>query len=126
MRWLKHLRKDHAPEHEDGLGQSFADDIRFHLRFRSMVKQPIRWAMPTPEEEMLWECHPVVGRFGDFVIGVAAIDGAACVILERMWHGWPDPPRYCVFALRGDTIWMASDFQRLPAEWIMPASSTSV
>ena len=106
---------------DDGFGQSVADDARFFLRFRAMKRRAISWRKPGEAEGAEIETHPVLGRFGDCTIAVADVDGLRCLVRERLWHGWPDPPEFVFFALATDgSIWSARDFDLWPRAWTRP------
>jgi hypothetical protein len=51
---------------------------------------------------------------------MARLDGRQWIVRERDWSGWPDPPRYVLFVLEGETVWMARDFDRWPSLWPKP------
>lgn len=105
-----------GPETNDGFGQSLFDDLRYRCRFRACRRLPIAWRRPSPEETARWDAHPIVSRFGD-LLAVATRDGRDWVVRERLWHGWPDPPEFAVFALDGEAIWLAKDFHAWPPAW---------
>ena len=102
---------------EDGFGQTLAADLIYLKRFRACRRRTVRWRAPTPEEAARWAAHPIVGRFGDETVAVAEVDGRDWVVRENDWWGWPDPNRYPFFALEGDAIWAATDFNRWPKAW---------
>ncbi|ASY72583.1 hypothetical protein N181_22480 [Sinorhizobium fredii USDA 205] len=58
--------------------------------------------------------------FGDTTVAVAWLDGRRWIVKERFWFGWPDPPRYVLFVLESETVWMAKDFNRWPPQWRKP------
>jgi hypothetical protein len=91
-----------------------------------MKRRAIVWRKPDSDEEHTIETHPILGRFGDCTIAVADVEGRRCVVRERMWHGWPDPPEFAFFALSADgSVWSARDFNTWPASWTRPASHPS-
>ena len=56
--------------------------------------------------------------FGDGLHAVADADGRSWVVTERDWFGWPDPPRFAVFAFEPNgSVWMAFDFNTWPHCW---------
>ena len=120
LRWLIGLRGPDEPV--DGFGQSFIDDLRFLARLRRYRRLAVRWEAPSWQEERDWDDHPIVGRFGDMTIATALIAGRRCVLRDRDWFGWPDPPRYAVFILDGQDIWAAGDMNVLPPCWTVPPS----
>jgi hypothetical protein len=117
-RWLK--RWWDGPEDQDGFGQSLADDLRFWARFRTCRMRPVLWRKPTPQERAGIESHPILTRFGDDTIAVADVDGRRWIVRDRLWFGWPDPPEFAFFALDGDSIWAAVDFNHWPSRWQRP------
>lgn len=107
----------------DGLGQGWWIDLLWWWRFRQSRRSAISWFKPTPADEDRIESHPQIRRFGDVTIAIAKFDGKQWIARERDWFGWPDPPRYALFALQGETIWMARDFDRWPPSWSGPPAA---
>lgn len=93
----------------DGFGQSMADDIRYLARFRRCRRQRVTWRVPTDDEVAAQDTHPLLGRFGDWPVLVAEVDGRRWSVRERIWHGWPDPARYAFFATQGEEVWAGAD-----------------
>ena len=105
----------------DGFGQSLIDDAKFVLRFRACRSRDVVWRTPTDSEQAHWAGHPIAGRFGDDTLAVCEIDGRSWVVRERLFHGWPDPPRFAFFALEDDgRVWCARDFTQWPPRWTGP------
>ncbi|WP_288411358.1 hypothetical protein [uncultured Sphingomonas sp.] len=113
-------RRSRPPVEPDGFGQSLRDDLRFWHRFRRARSRAVAWCVPTDAERKAIEAHPILGRFGDDTIAVAEVDGERWTVRERVWHGWPDPPRYVFFATAGNTIRAAADFADWPPRWTRP------
>jgi hypothetical protein len=107
-------------EGQDGLGQGLLDELRWYGRFRRAGRMSIPWRHPEPADEERVARHPGMTRFGDATTAVACFEGRHWVLRERDWSGWPDSPRYVVFALEGEAIRMAWDFDHLPRAWPMP------
>lgn len=106
---------------EDGFGQSVWDDIRWALRFRRIRCEPVPWRSPSPDEDQDICAHPTLGRFGDGVAAIAERGGRRWIVLENIWHGWPDPSRYALFVLEpDDAVWMAWGFHDWPTAWRRP------
>lgn len=101
----------------DGFGQNLIDDARWLLRGRALRGKPIVWRRPDYDEGRAIADDPFLGHFADTVTALAWVDGLACVVLERTWHGWPDPPRFALFAMRNRQIEIAIDFADWPAAW---------
>lgn len=108
------------PDGSDGFGQRFFEDFRFISRARKLRKTPMEWRKPSRDEEQQILADPFLGAFADDAIALAWHDGHACLVLERMWHGFPDPPRYAVFAMLESKIRLAADFHDWPACWMLP------
>ncbi|KQM86028.1 hypothetical protein ASE67_09150 [Sphingomonas sp. Leaf23] len=104
----------------DGFGQGMVDDLRFERHFRRARLRDVRWRVPTAVEVAAIEGHPILGRFGDHVLMVAEVDDERWIVRDRDWFGWPDPPEYAFFALAGDTIRAATDFDEWPPRWTLP------
>ncbi|WP_227323630.1 hypothetical protein [Acidisoma silvae] len=105
---------------QDGLGQSLWQDLRFLIRFSRYRRRSIIWVKPSDNESRLFDNHPLIGRFGDQTAWVSKNDDLLWVIRERDWWGWPDLPHYAVFALKGNVIWVATDFNTFPSRWNFP------
>lgn len=105
----------------DGFGQSLLADIRFARRFARMKRAEIDWREPTAGEEDEILADPMLGRFADDVTALGEYEDRACVVLERLWHGWPDPPRYVLFVVDDGQVWAAADFDAWPSAWSEPA-----
>ena len=109
---------------DDGLGQSLAEDARWLLRFRLAKRMPVTWRRPDLAEIAWWDDR--FGRFAEFVYAVAEVEGRRWAVLERTWHGWPDPPEYAWFAVDADDrVWAARDFDWWPAAWVAPPPLTT-
>lgn len=104
----------------DGFGQSLIADIRFARRFARMKRAAIAWREPTAGEEAEILADPMLGRFADDVTALGEYEGRACVVMERLWHGWPDPPRYVLFVVEDGKAWAAADFDTWPPAWNDP------
>ena len=114
------VRRAPVKAEPDGFGQSFFDDLRFRHHFRRACRRVVRWRVPTAGEVAAIEGHPILGRFGDHVLLVAEVDDERWIVRDRDWFGWPDPPEYVFFALAGDTIRAAADFDGWPPRWTLP------
>jgi hypothetical protein len=116
--FFKFLCKGSEEDEASGLGQSFADELRWWHTFIKLKKEPIRWRKPTPDEQLEHDAHADLGRFGDLTYAVATFDGCKLIVRERCWHGWPDPPEFVLFAFHADgTLWCAHDFDWWPKTW---------
>ncbi|MEM7505706.1 MAG: hypothetical protein AAF415_03090 [Pseudomonadota bacterium] len=110
-----------APGSHDGMGQGLLTDLLWIKRFRALRRRSVVWSVPDADEKAAWQLHPKVSKFGDFLIAVTDIDARRCWIVERIWHGWPDPPEFAFFALdRGGEVWAAADFHHWPVRWSRP------
>jgi len=108
---------------DDGVGQSLLEDVRYIWRFMGCWQRTIVWRAPDVAERKRYDEHPLFGRFGDDTIAIADIDGRRWIVRERLFYGWPDPPRYVFFALEAaDRIWSGADFHQWPRAWTMDAS----
>ncbi len=106
----------------DGLRASPWEELRWCPRFRRSRRTPIPWRKPTRDEESWASRHPDLGRFADSLFAVAAFAGRRWFVGERLWHGWPDMPRFVLFVLEDETVWAAWDFGRWPPAWPMPGT----
>jgi hypothetical protein len=107
------------PEPHDGYGQSLIDDISSSRRFRALRRQAITWHPPRDWRGELAADFPILDRFGDGVLCWHSEDGEDRVIIDRMWHGFPDPPEFAIFAFDAEKriVW-ATDFYWWPKTWV--------
>ncbi len=115
LRWLWAWLK--GPETGDGMGVSWAEEIRLGRRAKALRRVPVEWRKPDDAERRFYDDHPLIARFADDTIAIADIEGRRWVVRQRMWFGWPDPPEFAVFAFEGEAIWAAEDFDRWPNRW---------
>ena len=103
---------------QDGYGQSVMDDLRSARRFRRLRKLPIIWQAPDQWPGDIDADFPILDRFGDGVIAWHQADTETWIIIDRLWHGWPDPPEYAwlVFDQEGQII-AGYDFDTWPKAW---------
>ena len=104
----------------DGFGESLWDDARYLMRFRSCRQMRVAWRKPTWAHAKEDDNHPLLGRFGDDSFAEAIVDSRRWLVRERDWYGWPDSPRYAFFAMKGDDVWCAADFNHWPGLWQAP------
>jgi len=104
------------------MGQGFWIDLLWRRRFRSCATRPCDWQ---PADPQLLSDRPELLRFADWPFASTRVEDQRWVVLERLWAGFPDPPRYVFFALKPDgTIWAARDFHDWPAAWRMLEDET--
>lgn len=133
---------------QDGYGQGIFKDSLSWLRFQRFKQQNISFRQPDDLAKHIWHRSQIrnqkdesftLANFADFVEGCAEVtfDQQQIYMLlgARMWHGWPDPPEFCLFAftksqeemmplLEQDTIlwqkkdiFIGQDFDNLPKNW---------
>lgn len=105
----------------DGFGQGMREDIVFWLRCRKLRRRPIAWEKPCTAASKALEADPFLSRFGDFFEAIGWSGDLACVVIERAWHGFPDPPQFAFFAMRDNRVWAAADMGGWPRAWPAPA-----
>ncbi len=110
---------------KDGLGQSMATDALWIWRFRQCRKRRLIWQAPTEKDNRTWADDESLQRFGDSLIAVADVGNRRWMIVERDWHGWPDPPEWAFFAIENNNaVWAAADFDIWPDAWTRPNDVT--
>lgn len=114
------LDAEEALVSEDGLGQSLLKELRWWWRFRRARRSALAWRTPSIEESREIPEHPTMGRVADAAVALAEWEGRQWIVLERDWHGWPDPERYVLFVLEREEVWLAHDFDRWPDAWGEP------
>ena len=103
---------------DDGLGQSSVTDLKWIKRFKEVSRRNIAWRTPIASDIARFEAFQELQKFGDFLVAAADTAAQHLFVVERIWNGWPDPPRFAFFAISGDhTIWAAADFHRWPRRW---------
>ncbi len=59
--------------------------------------------------------------FADALDAVATAEGETWLMGERLWFGFPDPPRFMVVFLDAESrVIAATDLDRLPRGWTIP------
>jgi hypothetical protein len=78
------------------------------------------WRQASPEEQNWLKTQPELETLGDFLFLAPGIEDELWFLIERIWHGFPDPPKYAFLAydLNGQLI-VAKDVDRLPGAWIL-------
>jgi hypothetical protein len=116
-----------APEWEPApwtMAAAAADEQErgFHRR----ATRSISW------ERVPWAAFPPEGIFGhdsdwfsSFEVHfVASSDGEDLLLIQNIWHGWPDPPEWGLASRpsgRTDVRWQRwGHFPVLPSAWIVP------
>jgi hypothetical protein len=110
-----------GPELRDGYGQSLLDDIASARRFSLLKRDAITWQPPGSWPGRLEDDFPILNRFGDGALCWSSGAGENRIVIDRMWHGWPDPPEFAVFAFDVERriVW-ATDFDYWPERWERP------
>ena len=107
-----------GPPSPDGMGQGLIEDIRWLARHRRARRRSVTWRTPSDAAARWWRQHPRFGRFADDCVALAEVDERRWAVMERDWHGWPDPPRFVWFAIGADEgVHAAADFAEWPAAW---------
>lgn len=104
----------------DGLGQGLIHDVLWFLRFWRCRCHAIPWRVPADADESRINSRPRLARFGDDTVAVADWEGRSWIVRQSDFFGWPDGPRYTLFVLEGDAVWMAWGFYTWPATWGTP------
>ena len=83
------------------------------------------WQRATPEEYQWLKTQPQIEELGDFLFLAPAIEDELWLLVERTWHGFPDPPLYAflAFDLEGKLI-AGGDLDHLPRTWTLPKPQT--
>lgn len=110
-----------APETGDGYGQSLIDDVRSAARFRSLAKQSIDWLPVEAYPGDAYKDFPEIDRFGDSCFAYRRADNEDWFIVDRFWHGFPDPPEFAFLAFdQQRQIVTGYDFADWPDRWSKP------
>lgn len=106
-------------ELHDGYGQSLMDDLRSARRFCKLRKQSIIWQAPDQWPGDIYAQFPSLDRFGDGIVGWHEAVSQTMIIIDRLWHGWPDPPEYAWLMFdEGGRIIAGYDFNTWPQTWV--------
>jgi hypothetical protein len=96
----------------------------FHLR----ALKSINW-QPIP-----WTSFPLEGLFGHTTDWFSSIDaafyakhdGEDLILIDNVWNGWPDPPRWGLASRpsgqNGQPWSRWGHFQEIPSAWVVPSS----
>ncbi len=108
-------------ESQDGYGQNMLQDLRSALRFRAVSRQTISWSSIKAYRGDASIDFPVLDRFGDGIIAYYRNQEEDWFIIDRIWHGWPDPPEFAFFAFDSQKqIVTGQDFGCWPVTWTRP------
>ena len=91
------------------------------LRANKRLAQAVTWRFPTVVEQKSFEVHQILKTYAEFLVAAADVGDESWVLMERVWHGWPDPPRWIFIAFdpQGRTV-CGCDFDHIPTTWTMP------
>lgn len=90
-------------------------------RTAARKRRAARWRHPEPGE--LARFGAVVELFTEGLDAIATVHGETWLMGERLWFGFPDPPRYVVVFLDAEArVIAAADLNHLPRGWAMPAA----
>jgi hypothetical protein len=111
----------------DGYGQSLADDARSAIRFRKLSKQDLVWGPASDYPGNVAADFPILDRFGDGIFAYRAAAEEQWFIIDRLWHGFPDPPEFAFLAFDASKqIVTGKDFSTWPATWKRPSPAGGV
>ena len=80
-------------------------------------------AATNPEEHAWLKTQPELETLGDFLWLAPDIEDELWLLIERVWNGFPDPPKYAFLAFDlGGALMIAKDFDHLPTGWTLPES----
>lgn len=106
---------------DDGYGQSWLDELRASVRFRALKKQRLAWRPPGDWPGDAMTDFPLLAKFGDGIVAYWREGDEDWFIIDRIWHGWPDPPEFAFLAFDAQRrIVTACDFNDWPATWTRP------
>lgn len=90
-------------------------------RAKERLARTVVWRQPTDVEQKSFEGHRTLKIYAEFLVAAADVSDESWILMERVWHGWPDPPRWIFIAFdpQGREI-CAGDFDHIPANWTMP------
>ena len=90
-------------------------------RANERLRRTVEWRTPTSTEQKAFEAHRTLKTYADFLVAAVETDDESWILMERVWHGFPDPPRwiFIAFGPDGRTI-CGGDFDHIPTNWTMP------
>lgn len=104
----------------ESLSGSWAEEARWAQRFQAYAEQQINWCPAADYSGNFVADYPLVNAYAETLHSFAHVDRRLCVVMERTWHGFPDPPQYAFFAFEGAVLWAARDFDDWPQNWTPP------
>ncbi len=101
------------------LPRNLAETVVDRLRIATRERRMVSWRHPDSEERARF--GGVVEMFADALDAIATSEGETWLMGERLWFGFPDPPRYMVVFLDAESrVIAATDLDRLPQGWMIP------
>ena len=103
------------------LKTSLTHGVRHWRGFRVRAKRATVWRQASPEEHAWLKTQPELETLGDFLWLAPDIEDELWLLIERVWNGFPDPPKYAFLAFDlGGALMIAKDFDHLSTGWTLP------
>jgi|GEM_PF-3256755 len=103
------------------LDLSLARKLKLGKAFRERTTRAAAWRGAGAAEYGWLKKQPELEPFGDFLFVANDIEDELWLLIERTWHGFPDPLQYAFFAFGADDrLIVAKDLSELPEAWAMP------
>ena len=103
------------------LDLSLTRKLKLEKAFRERTARAAAWRGASPAEYGWLKTQPELEQFGEFLFLASDIEDELWLLIERTWHGFPDPPQYAFFAFGADDkLIVGMDLDDLPEAWVMP------
>jgi len=103
------------------LDLSLTRKLKLGKAFQKRAARAAAWRQANPDEHSWLKSQTELEQFGDFLFLTSNIEDELWLLIERTWHGFPDPPQYAFFAFGLDhRLIVAKDLDDLPTAWAMP------
>jgi len=100
---------------------SLFSEIKRSLALSKRKGWKVVWRKAVPEEYDWLKAQPKIEELGDFLYLAPAIEGELWLLIERTYHGFPDPPAYAFLAFdKQGKLLAGGDFNHVPEGWDVP------
>jgi hypothetical protein len=113
-------------DRRDGFANKVAKDapsagLMNDRRANERLARAVVWRTPTATEQKTFDAHRTLKTYAEFLVAAVEVDDESWILMERAWHGFPDPPRWIVIAFGPDgQMICGGDFDHIPTNWTMP------
>jgi hypothetical protein len=96
---------------------SFWNDPLSIGHFRKAAAMPMFWSKGSTYAGNVFADYPLLDRYANSLHAFITAGEELWVVIERDWHGYPDPPQFAILALNAGERQWACDFDHWPSQW---------